>query len=204
MGLYRRQVVPRLVELACASGDLDRFRSRVCEGLTGRVVEIGFGSGLNIGHYPAEVDQVLAVEPSSVARRRAGRRVAASAVPVLHAGVDAGGLELESESCDTALSTFTLCTVVDPRLALAELHRVLRPGGRLHFLEHGLAPEPDVAAWQRRLEPFQRRLADGCHLTRDPLALVGAAGFDVERVDQTYAKGPRPWSYLSVGVATRR
>lgn len=204
VGFYRRHVVPRLVELACATPEIDAWRTLACEGMAGRVVEIGFGSGLNVGRYPDDVETVLAIEPSAVARRRSARRVAASTARVAFAGTDASALELEGTSCDAALSTFTLCTVADPVRALAELHRVLRPGGRVHFLEHGIAPEPAVAAWQHRLDPLQRRLADGCHLTRDPVALVREAGFDLERVEQSYAKGPRPWSYLSVGVAKKR
>jgi SAM-dependent methyltransferase len=102
---------------------------------------------------------------------------------------------------DAALSTFTLCTVPDARLALSELRRVVRPGGAFHFLEHGLAPDPGVAVWQRRLEPWQCRFPDGCHLTRDIPALILDTGFVIDRVEQRYAKGPRPWSWCTIGVA---
>lgn len=180
---------------------MTRWRAGVTEGLRGRVVEIGFGSGLNIGHYPPEVDVVLAVEPAEVARRLARRRVASSPVPVEHVGLDGQSIPLADVSCDAALSTFTLCTVPDAHLALTELRRVLRPAGELHFLEHGLAPDPEVVTWQRRFEPWQRRLADGCHLTRDIPKLVADAGFVIDRIDQRYAKGPRPWSWFSIGVA---
>jgi len=175
----------------------------VTEGLTGRVVEIGFGSGLNVDLYPQEVEEILAVEPAAVARRLSQRRVARSAVPVNHVGLDGQVIPLDDGSCDSALSTFTLCTIPDVGEALAELHRVMRPGARLHFLEHGLAPDPKVASWQRRLEPMQRRLAGGCHLTREPVTLIGEAGFTMEHVEQRYAKGPRPWSWFSVWTAVR-
>jgi SAM-dependent methyltransferase len=201
VGFYREHILPRLVDRACGTAGMTSWRVGVSEGLRGRVVEIGFGSGLNVEHYPAEVDIVFAVEPAEVARRLAERRVASSSVRVEHVGLDGQSIPLASDSCDAALSTFTLCTVPDPGLVLSELRRVVRPGGELHFLEHGLAPDPDVVAWQRRLEPLQRRLADGCHLTRDIPVLIADAGFVVDRIEQRYAKGPRPWSWFTTGVA---
>lgn len=203
MGLYREQVVPRLVDLACGSSGFDRWRARAVEGLSGRVVEIGFGSGLNVPHYPADVDVVLAVEPAAVARRIAQRRIAASGLAVEHVGLDGQEIPLGDGSCDAALFTFTLCTVPHPEQALSELRRVVRPGGRVHFLEHGLSPDPGVARWQQRIEPVQRRLADGCHLTRDPTALVERAGFVMERNEQRYVRGPKPWSWITLGVALK-
>jgi len=201
MGFYREQVLPRLVDRACRTASLASWRAEVTDGLEGRVVEIGFGSGLNLEHYPATVDIVLAVEPAAVARRLAVRRIASSRVAVEHVGLDGQSIPLPDASSDSALSTFTLCTIPDVHRALLELRRVIRPGGRFHFLEHGLAPEPGVAVWQHRLEPLQRRLADGCHLTRDIPALIVDAGFVIERVEQRYAKGPRPWTWFTAGVA---
>jgi len=201
MGVYRDHILPRLVDRACSSEGLRRWRAEVTSGLAGRVVEIGFGSGLNLEHYPPEVEMVLAVEPANVARRLAAKRAGAATVPVRHIGLDGQAIALPGSYCDAALSTFTLCTVTDPDQVLAELRRVLRGDGRFHFLEHGIAPETSVAKWQRRLEPWQRRLADGCHLTRDTLSLVRQAGFIVEHYEQGYANGPRPWSYFTMGVA---
>lgn len=201
MGFYRQQILPRLVDRACGTPALGRWRAGAVDGLTGRVVEIGFGSGLNAALYPPGVDVVLAVEPAAVARRLAEKRVAAATVPVEHVGLDGQDLPLGDDSCDSALSTFTLCTIPDVDRALSELRRVLRPGARFNFLEHGLAPDPGVASWQRRLEPLQIRLADGCHLTRDPVSLVSGAGFTLEHVEQRYAKGPKPWSWFTAGVA---
>lgn len=203
MSFYREQVLPRLVDRACAMPGMEKWRAQVVEGLRGRVVEIGFGSGLNVEHYPAEIDVVLAVEPAAIARQLARKRIAAGRVAVEHIGVDGQSLPIADASCDAALSTFTLCTVPDPALALTEIFRVLRPGGCFHFLEHGISPDPGVAAWQRRLEPLQRRIADGCRLTRDAAALVTQAGFQLEHCDQAYAKGPKPWSYFTLGVAAK-
>jgi SAM-dependent methyltransferase len=203
MGFYREQVLPRLVDWACGTPGMAKWRSQVVEGLRGRVVEVGFGSGLNVEHYPSEIDVVLAVEPAAVARRLARKRITAGTITIEHIGVDGQSLPIADASCDAALSTFTLCTVPDPAVALSEIFRVLRPSGEFHFLEHGISPDPGVASWQRRLEPLQRRLADGCHLTRDSAALVTRAGFRLERCEQAYAKGPKPWSYFTLGVAAK-
>jgi len=118
-------------------------------------------------------------------------------------GLDGQEIPLEDASCDAALFTFTLCTVPEPPAALCEARRVLRPGGAVHFLEHGLSPEPGVARWQRRLEPVQRRVADGCHLTRDATTLVQESGFVLQRNEQRYVRGPKPWCWLTLGVATK-
>lgn len=201
MSLYREQVLPRLIDWACGVGDLRRWREDVTVGLSGRVVEIGFGSGLNVAHYPPEVTLVWAVEPAAVARRLAARRIAGSPVTVEHIGLDGQAIPLPDATADAGLSTFTLCTVPDSAAALAELRRVLRPGARLHVLEHGLAPEPPVARWQYRLDPWQKRLAGGCHLTRDPVQMLEAAGFELERCEQRYARGPKPWSWFTSAVA---
>lgn len=201
MGFYRERLLPRLVDKACGSKELAAWRARVTEGLSGTIVEIGFGSGLNVPLYPAEVTKVYAVEPALLARRLAAERVSASHAEILHVGLDGQSLPLEDASCDGALSTFTLCTIPDVTAALAELRRVIKPGGRFHFLEHGLAPDAKVERWQHRIEPMQRRIADGCHLTRDAVALVTDAGFVVERYESRYTSGPKPWSYMTEGFA---
>ena len=200
---YREQVVPRLVALTCGAKGLAGLRARTAAGLSGRVVEIGFGAGFNVPHYPDGVERVLAVEPSATAFRMAGGRIGFSTVPVEQVGLDGQALPLDDASCDAALCTFALCTIPDVELALAEVRRVLRPGGRFHFLEHGLAPDARVAAFQYRVEPLQRRIADGCHLTRDPVALARHAGFEIEELDQRYGAGPKAWAYLTRAVAVR-
>jgi ubiquinone/menaquinone biosynthesis C-methylase UbiE len=203
VGLYREHVLPRLVDMTCGTKELDRWRAQATAGLSGRVLEVGFGSGLNLAHYPADVDVVLAVEPAALARRLAERRISATGVTVQHVGLDGQQIPLDEASCDGALFTFTLCTVPDPAQALAEVRRVLRPGGRVHFLEHGLSPDPGVAKWQHRFEPIQIRLADGCHLTRDASSLVEEARFVMEHNEQSYLRGPKPWSWLTLGVAAK-
>ncbi len=201
IGLYRSHVLPRLVTALCGTSTLEPWRRRVVDGLRGTVVEIGFGSGLNVPFYGPEVEIVYAVEPEPVASRLARRRVAASPVEVRHVTGRGENLPLDDQSCDGALSTFTLCTVDDPEHTLIELRRVVRPGGRLHILEHGRSPDRRVAERQRRFEPVQRRLAGGCRLTRDPLGLVEQAGFRVEWAEARYLGVPRAMTWVTAATA---
>lgn len=206
MGWWSTQAVPRLTHRTLDNPLVRTYRARVCSGLSGDVLEIGFGSGLNLAHLPASVRSLTVVEPSDVAWSMAGEAVDRSPVEVTRGGTDAGRLELPEDSVDAVLSTFTLCTVPDAARALAEIRRVLRPGGTFHFLEHGLAPGAGVQRWQRRIEPAQRVLAGGCHLTRDAVDLTTGAGLTVDTVERAYLPGPavsRPWSYLSLGAASR-
>jgi ubiquinone/menaquinone biosynthesis C-methylase UbiE len=203
VGFYRNYILPRLVDWTCSSSGLKPWRDRVCAGLTGSVLEIGFGSGTNIEHYPSSVRHLYAVEPAALSRRLARKRIEASSIPITHVGLDGQAIPLMNSSCDSALCTFTLCTIPDPVKALREVYRILKPGGQLHFLEHGIAPDASIAKWQRRLDGLERRLADGCHLTRGPLALVTAAGFEPLWNEQRYAHGPKPWSYFTVAAARK-
>jgi ubiquinone/menaquinone biosynthesis C-methylase UbiE len=201
MAIWSDHVLPRIVDKACARRDFAEPRRRTLAELSGDVVEIGFGSGHNLAYYPAEVDRVLAVEPSAVARRLAGPRMDASAVTVEFVGLDGQALPLPDDCADAAVTTFTLCTIPDVPGALGELSRVLRPGGRLHFLEHGLSPDPKVAAWQHRLTPIQRRVCGGCHFDRSIAQLIAGAGFRIVTLENYYLAGPKTPSYLYQGVA---
>ncbi|MBW4029696.1 MAG: class I SAM-dependent methyltransferase [Acidobacteria bacterium] len=203
MGFYADQVVPRAVGLVCGTHYFRPWRQRVCEGLSGDIVEIGFGSGANLAFLPASVRRVVAVEPALVARRLAGSAASRSAAAISFVEVEGGRLPLEDDSLDGALCTFTLCTVQRPDIVLGEIRRVLKPGGALHFLEHGLAPDARTAKWQRRLNGWEQRLAGGCQLTRDAATLVRDAGLEIEAMEQRYAGGPRPWTYFTLGVARK-
>lgn len=201
MGFYERRVVPRLVDVTCGNRMFDKVRARVCAGLSGEVLEVGFGSGRNVPHYPDGVDRVLAVDPALRGRELAAERVAASRVPVEYVGLGGQSLPLDDGSVDHVLCTWTLCTIPDAHAALAEMRRVLRPGGALHFVEHGLAPEPEVARWQHRLTPIQRRVAGGCHLDRPIATLIGDAGFALVDLRTYYGAGPKSFSHFYEGRA---
>ncbi|HXP21487.1 MAG TPA: methyltransferase domain-containing protein [Streptosporangiaceae bacterium] len=205
MSCYADRILPRLVSAACGGTALEPLRRRVCQGLAGSVVEIGFGSGLNVPFYPAEVTSVAAVEPASLSWRLAARRVAAAACPVRRSGLDGQALPFDDDSFDAALSTWTLCSIPDVGAALGELRRVLRPGASLHFLEHGLAPDERVRRWQRRLDPLQQRVAGGCHFTRQIADLLTTAGFTITELDVFYSAGaPKFASAESLGIAVSR
>ncbi len=199
MGLWSDQVVPRVVNATLDVAEVRELRSRICRDLSGDVVEVGFGSGLNIPHYPSTVAGVWAVEPSEVSWRLAQPRIAGCGASVQRAGLDGAALDLPDDRFDAALSTFTFCTIPRLDVALAEIMRVLRPGGRLYFLEHGRSPDEHVARWQDRLQPIWGRVTAGCHLTRPIADHVQRSGMQVEELETFYARGATPFSYVSLG-----
>ncbi|MFD6270186.1 class I SAM-dependent methyltransferase [Nocardia asteroides] len=202
MGFYNDRILPHIVDVVCGVAANDPLRQRTCAGLHGKVLEIGFGSGNNVGFYPAAVERVAGVEPADVAWKIAAKRVAGSEVPIERAGLDGQSLPFSDATFDTALSTFTLCTIPDVDAALAEIRRVLKPGGTLHFVEHGLAPDAAVRTWQHRLNPIQQRIAGGCNLDRDIPGLITGAGFETVEIDRFYQPGaPKAFAALSLGVA---
>ena len=204
MGWWRERVLPRAMNRMLDAPEVNERRRLVCVGLGGRMLEVGFGSGLNVPHYPAAVTSVLAVEPSDVAWRLSAKRRAASPAGIVRAGLDGQWLQVPSASVDSALSTYTLCTIPQLGIALAEIRRVLRPGGTLHFLEHGLAPDAEVRVWQQRLNPWQGRLAGGCRLDVAIDAALTDAGFELLELHTGYGETrPRALSYLYRGRAGR-
>lgn len=203
MGIYEDRVLPRIVDVALGSRAMAKLRRRACEGLNGEVLEVGFGSGRNVPYYPPDVARVRAVDPATVGRKLAAGRVAASPVPVDYVGLDGEHLPLEDGAVDHVLITWSLCTIPNVDRALSEVRRVLRPGGTLHFVEHGRAADPQVARWQDRLTPIQRRLFGGCHLNRPIDALIEQSGLALTTVQAGYQKGPKPFTYMFQGTATK-
>jgi ubiquinone/menaquinone biosynthesis C-methylase UbiE len=197
-------VFPRVVDRVLRTPEVNARRALVCRDLYGRVLEIGFGSGLNVRHYPAEVTEILIVEPSAVALRLAQPRLAAADAQVAQVGVDGARLGLPNESVDCVLSTYTLCTIPEVTGALKEVHRVLTPNGVLHFLEHGRAPGESVRRWQHRLHPLHSRIAGGCNIERAIDELISGSGLVIDALEMGYGDGPRPLSYLYRGRASRR
>jgi len=202
VGIYRDRLLPRLVNRTCGAQGHDPLRGRVCSELSGRVLELGFGSGLNVPFYPETVDSVVVVEPADLAWQLAQSRVNAARAPIERAGRDATSLPFPDASFDTALSTWTMCTIPEIGTALAEVRRVLVPGATLHFVEHGLAPDPGVQKWQHRLDPVQRVVGGGCHLNRNIPSLIEDAGFRIRDIDIFYGTvGPRFIDAQQLGVA---
>jgi SAM-dependent methyltransferase len=205
VGFYAEQLLPRIQDKVMDRAPSRAIRARTCEGLRGVVVEVGFGTALNTPYYPADVTRVVAIEPSHLCMQISAPRIARSVVPIEYGGLTGERLSLASGSCDAVLSTWTLCTIPDLDAALAELRRVLRPGGSFHFAEHGHAPDEGVARWQQRLEPMNKRVAGGCHLTRRIGDAIERAGFEVERLDNYYMQGaPKPMGYMYEGRAVSR
>lgn len=188
--LYERYVLPKLLACGCTSKPIMKQRAKVVPKATGRVLELGIGMGLNLSFYdPEKVESVTGVDPALELRRAAE---AAPRDPRLSVKVENGtaeALPFEDDTFDCVVCTFTLCSVRSPAASLAEARRVLKPGGRFLYCEHGLAPDPDVVKWQRRVEPVWKRIAGGCHLTRPVTQTVGEAGFKVTASDAMYLPG---------------
>ncbi|QIM22555.1 methyltransferase domain-containing protein [Phycicoccus sp. HDW14] len=204
---WDERALPRLTHRSCQGADVDRWRAPVCRAATGVVLDVGFGSGPNLEHYPSAVTRVLVAEPSDLAWELSGPRRTAFERPVERTTLDAADLSaLADGSVDTVVTAWSLCTVPEVDRALAEALRVLRPGGSLRFVEHSLAPDAGAAGWQRRVQPVWGRVAGGCHVDRDLPATIGAAGFVVELEQARYiAPGPfRAWGWFVSGTARPR
>jgi len=201
MSFYQRHIVPRLTHLAMRQNYLVPYRRRVIGAAEGRVLEIGIGSGLNFSLYGAKVTSVIGLEPSSELLRMAGARTSSAMVPITLLDASAEAIPLDSGSIDTVVTTWTVCTIPDAPRALAEMRRVLKPGGMLLFVEHGRAPEPGVARWQDRLDPLWSRIAGGCHLNRKMDDLVAGNGFRIETLVNARLPGPRTHTFLYEGRA---
>ena len=204
MGFYTRLVFPRLCDLLLGRRAVSRHRRALLADACGDVLEIGFGTGLNLPFYPPDVRKLTAVDPNPGTHPLARRRIERVGIAVDHRVLGGERLPFADGTFDCVVSTFTLCSIARVDQALSEVYRVLRPGGRFLFFEHGLSPEPAVHKWQRRLNWWEMRIADGCRLDRDVRGLVTAQPFAAVRVDQFYLAGlPRTHGYMTRGAATK-
>ena len=202
MTFYERYCLPRLLDLACGVRPVRRQRDKVVPLARGEVLEVGIGTGLNLAHYRAEqIERIWGLDPATEMNRTTRKRLCGTGLDLELLALSAEQIPVENDRFDTVVLTYTLCSIPDPVAALREMKRTLRPGGRLLFCEHGLAPEPSIARWQRRLTPAWRRIAGDCHMDRDVPALLDAAGFKVDDLQQDYIPGPRVLTYNYWGEA---
>ena len=201
MGFYSDIVLPRLCNLAMRNKQLVPFRERVIGAAEGRVLEIGVGSGMNLPFYRPPVREVLALEPAPrlVTMARSASRTTSMLVNFLEASAEA--IPLDEHSVDTIVTTWTLCSIPQAATALADMRRVLRQGGKLLFVEHGLAPDEAVHWWQDRLSPAWRYISGGCHLNRPIRTMIEGAGFRIDRIETGYIPGPKPMTFMYEGSA---
>ena len=205
MSWYEDKVLPRLINLACSTRPTQKQREKVVPGASGDVLEIGFGSGLNLPHYDrAKVRRIWGLEPSSGMREIAAEPIANSGLDVELIDLPSEEIPLDDDCVDTVLITYTLCTIVDVASALDGMRRVLKPDGKLLFCEHGKAPDGNVVKWQERMNPAWRRFAGGCNMNRDIPAILAAAGFDIEEDNRMYVPGIKSLSYNYWGSARIR
>jgi len=201
VNIYDRWVLPPLLDLVMRQRQLEKYRREVVAAASGRVLEVGVGSGLNFPLYGEQVEVVFGIDPSPRLLAQARRRALASGVRANLLLGSAAAIPLANNAVDTVVMTWTLCSIAEPLVALREMRRVLTPGGRLLFVEHGLSPEPKVERWQHRLTPAWRHIAGGCHLDRKMDDLIRAAGFDLTEIRTEYGRGPRPMTYMYLGCA---
>jgi ubiquinone/menaquinone biosynthesis C-methylase UbiE len=201
MGFYSDRILPHLIKLTMRNERLAPYRDRVISKAHGRVLEVGIGAGENLSRY-REVSEVIGIEPAGRLAAMARDAAKRSPMPVNIIEASAESIPLDDRSIDAVVMTWTLCSIRDPAAALREIHRVLKPEGRLLFVEHGLAPEARVQKWQHRLTPVWKRLAGGCHLDRDMRSLIASAGFRLETLQTGYMPGPRPMTFMYEGCAT--
>jgi ubiquinone/menaquinone biosynthesis C-methylase UbiE len=201
MGFYAEVVLPRLCNFAMRNQHLLPYRERVIGAAEGRVLEIGVGSGINLPFYRAPAREILGLEPTPQLIAMAKRTAMGSPVPAVFIEGSAESIPLDDKSIDTVVTTWTLCTIPHAEAALSEMRRVLKVGGRLLFVEHGLAPDASVRKWQNFLTPLWKRVTGGCHLNRPIENLIESAGFRVDQLETGYAPGPRPMTFFYEGSA---
>lgn len=204
MGFYSNVVFPRVLDTLMRDKQMGKIRGELLADVSGDIFEIGFGTGLNLRYYPETVKEITTVDPNPGSNKLAQRRIDASDITVHNHTLSAEELPMDDESFDTVVCTWTLCSIKDVEKALSEVRRVLRPNGKIFFVEHGKAADPKVQKWQNRLNPIWKVIGDGCNLNRDPNELLQDMKFTITDLDNFFMeKGPRFATYLYQGVATK-
>lgn len=203
MGIYSQFISPRLTNLFMSVKEFAPYRAELLQHTRGKVLEVGFGSGLNLPYYPAHIAEINTVDVNAGMKDLALKNMARSSIQVNYHTLSADQLPFPSASFDTVVSTWTLCSIAEVGKALAEIYRVLKPDGQFLFAEHGLSPEPRVQKWQHRLTPLQKIIADGCHLNRNIEALLVDASFNISKLRKEYAGSPKVAAYFYIGIASK-
>lgn len=205
MGFYSRIILPRILDRALSQPESAIFRKQVLDEASGEVLEIGFGTGLNLPYYPPTVQKISTADPNPGMNSLASKKIKASHIPVEQHLMSSEQLPFDNESFDTIVSTWTLCSITKVEQALQEIRRVLKPEGRFLFIEHGLSRDPKIQTWQHRLTPLQKKLLGGCHLDRDIKQLIKEQGFQFQNIKEFYAEGfPKTSGYMYQGKAVRQ
>ncbi len=203
MGFYAQRIFPYLLDWSMSSANFGKYRQKTLENVKGDVLEIGFGTGLNLSYYPQEIHKIVTVDVNPGTHKLAQKRIQTSAIAVDHHLLNGECLSMAEGTFDSVVSTFTLCSIMNVEQALKEIYRVLKPGGRFFFVEHGLSNEAGTQVWQHRLTPIQKVIADGCHLDR-PIRQLVETQFDTLTVEEFYAENlPKMIAYFYQGVATK-
>jgi len=203
MGIYNDWILPRMMNAMMGMKHVIEERKNCLEGVTGNVLEVGFGSGHNLPYYPHGVKRVVAVDPSTESAKLARKRIDAASFPVEYVALAGEEIAAPDATFDSVVSTFTLCTIPDPLAALRQMRRVLKPDGKFFMVEHGRSHEPKIQRWQDRMNGMQQTLFGGCNMNRDIERLVREAGFEFERIDKYYAEGPKMLACMTRGIAHR-
>ncbi|WP_319419946.1 class I SAM-dependent methyltransferase [Pleurocapsa sp. FMAR1] len=203
MGFYSNLIIPYCIEFAMSGSTLEEYRQQLLADVSGEILEIGFGTGLNLPHYPDNVSKITTIDPNVGMQKLARARIAASNISVDHKVLNGESLPMADGSFDSVVCTWTLCSIPQADKAIAEVYRLLKPGGRFFFIEHGLSQDPKIQAWQNRLTPIQKAIADGCHLNRQIKHIVQQKFNDVT-IEQFYApKLPKVIGYMYRGIAVK-
>ncbi|MBF0352157.1 MAG: class I SAM-dependent methyltransferase [SAR324 cluster bacterium] len=205
MGIYSRYVFPVLMDYTMSSGTLGQLRQELLKDVSGNVLEIGFGTGLNLRHYPEHVKVLTTIDNNSGMHHLASKRIEQSGKTVKVETLDGNNIPLADYSFDCIVSTWTLCSIQEVDRALREVFRLLKPGGRFFFMEHGLSEEPSVQKWQHRLTPLQKKVGDGCHLNRDIVQIISRQFNTIDSLKRFYLEGVPKWAgYMYQGIAVKQ